>query len=75
MVGCYIDVITGPGGPKRKFIWSKEIEMSTSRLFNLVVVSALLAVAGLLVQESHATALSFLTLILQPVPMLPGAKQ
>ena len=49
--------------------------MSTSRLFNLVVVSALLAVAGLLVQESHATALSFLTLILQPVPMLPGAKQ
>ena len=56
MVECYIDVITGPGGPKRKFIWSKEIEMSTSRLFNLVVVSALLAVAGLLVQESHATA-------------------
>ena len=56
MVGCYIDVITGPGGPKRKFIWSKEIEMSTSRVFNLVVVSALLAVAGLLVQESHATA-------------------
>jgi hypothetical protein len=30
--------------------------MSTNRLFNLVVVSALLAVAGLLVREAHATA-------------------
>ena len=30
--------------------------MSTNRLFNLVVVIALLAVAGLLVQEAHATA-------------------